>query len=229
MENFPVLKIEQKQVQFTEKITEPKYEPTPASTALELGALTMRMARVERTPRYDEKTRENNAEHSYMLALIAPELAELLFPGRFDLGLISQYCIAHDLIETKTGDVATFHFSAEDMANKHLIEQAALEELLTELPPHTARILREYEEQKTPESRWTKGCDKLLPKIVDILGPGKKVMGEDYGVTTQDQLVTSHTKLHNRIAKSFEEFQPIVETHGLLCELFELEFEATQE
>lgn len=227
MENFPVAKIDQNKVLAPEIATEPEHVSYPTSIALELGALAMKFARVERVPRYDEKSRENDAEHSYMLALVAPELAERIFPGRFNLGLISQYAIAHDLIETKTGDVATFHHSAKDMEAKRLIEHAALEELLQELPPYTAMILREYEAQEKPEARWTKACDKLLPVIVDILGPGKKVMQEDYGVTTSEELTESHAKLHGRIAESFKEFPQIVEVHKLLCELFELEFEVT--
>lgn len=228
MEKSQVIKIEQNIGTRTELFPEAEYPSLSASVVLQLGGLAMKFARVERAPRYDDETRENDAEHSFMLALIAPELAERLYPGRFDLGLIAQYGVVHDLIELETGDVATFHHSPEDMQKKEHIEHAALDKLLRKLPPHTATLVREYIEQKTPESRFTNGCDKWLPIIVDILGSGKKVMAEDYGVTTPEQLLAGHQKLHSRIAERFKEFPPIVEIHGLLCELFELEFEATQ-
>lgn len=227
MENFSVAKIEQNKVQFIEESTEAEYTPTIASTAMELGALAMKFARVERVPRYDEESRENDAEHSFMLSLVGTELAVQLYPGKLNLGLITQYAMVHDLIEVKTGDVATFHHSAEDMAAKQLVEHAALEDLLKELPPYTAWLLSEYEQQVRPEARFVKAVDKLLPVIVDILGPGKKVMEEDYNVTTSDQLQKSHDKLHGRIAKSFSEFPSIVDAHEQLCELFALEFEVT--
>jgi hypothetical protein len=38
-----------------------------ARTALHLGSFAMRFARVERVPRYDETSRENDAENSCML------------------------------------------------------------------------------------------------------------------------------------------------------------------
>lgn len=228
MEKLSVSKIEQNIEQKNETVATPEYPSSPASVAMELGALAMKFTQIERVPRYDEITRENDAEHSFMLSLVATELAVKLYPDQLNLGLITQYAMVHDLIEVKTGDVATFHHSAEDMAAKQLVEHAALEELLQELPPYTATLLRDYEQQSNTESRFVKAVDKLLPVIVDILGPGKKVMNEDYGVYTTKELESSHEKLHNRIAESFKEFPSIVEAHEQLCELFKLEFEVTQ-
>lgn len=206
--------------------SESEYTPSVASIALELGGLAIRFSQVERAPRYNEVHRENDAEHSYMLALVANELASRLVP-ELSTGLIAQYAIVHDLIETVVGDIATFAFTPEQMTEKHINEQTALTNLLQSLPPHTARLLKRYEEQADPESRFVKAVDKLLPVIVDIIGPGKKVMKETYGVTTIDELRASHTKLHTRIAESFNEFPLIVEAHAALCKLFQEEFEAT--
>ena len=228
MKILTVAKIDQNNVLSDEVMRVSQYPSSPASIATELGGLAMKFARVERIPRYDEKTRENDAEHSFMLSLVATELASELYGEEMNSGLITQYAMVHDLIEVKTGDVATFHYDANDMAAKHATEQAALEELLNELPPYTAQLLRDYEDQKTPESRFVKAVDKLLPVIVDILGCGKKVMKEDYGVTNIVDLKKSYLKLHNRIATSFAEFPQIVEAHELLCELFAIEFDITQ-
>lgn len=228
MKILTVAKIDQNNVLSDEVMRVSQYPSSPASIATELGGLAMKFARVERIPRYDEKTRENDAEHSFMLSLVATELASELYGEEMNSGLITQYAMVHDLIEVKTGDVATFHYDANDMAAKHATEQAALEELLNELPPYTAQLLRDYEDQKTPESRFVKAVDKLLPVIVDILGCGKKVMKEDYGVTNIVDLKKSYLKLHNRIATSFAEFPQIVEAHELLCELFAIEFDITR-
>ena len=228
MEKYPVIKIDQNILRASEVATEPEHNVPPASIAIELGSLAMKFARIERVPRYDELSRENDAEHSFMLSLVATELAVQLYRGQMNIGLITQYAMVHDLIETKTGDVATFHYNADDMATKQKVEHEALEELVRELPPYTAWLLREYEEQQNPEARFVKAVDKLLPVIVDVLGSGEKVMKEDYGVTTTEELEISHEKLHNRIAKSFAEFPSIVEAHQLLCELFAVEFDVTQ-
>lgn len=224
MDVFPIAKIEQN-IPLFELEPDPQYPVFhPAETALQLGSLAIEFSRVERVPRYDEESRESDVEHSFMLALVASELARSLYPGQLDVGLVSQYAVVHDLIEIMTGDKATFHYSAEDMAQKEIDEHAALNALLERLPPHTRQLLADYELQLDPEARFVKAVDKLLPVVVDILGPGQKVMNEDYDVHTTDQLIASHQKLHGRIAEKFKEFPEVVSAHGLLCELFELEF-----
>jgi len=196
-----------------------------ANVAFQLGGLAIKFAQIERTPRYTETERENDAEHSFMLALVANELSALLYPD-LDNGKVSQYAIVHDLIETITGDVATFKISTEDLILKQQREHDALNTLLKTLPPHTAQLLSSYERQDSREARFVKAVDKLLPVITDIIGPGAQVMIEDYNVTTSEDLKVSHKALHSRIATTFEEFPSIVSAHRILCDLFEAEFEA---
>lgn len=225
METLPTTKIDLNETEISRTIPEQEVIPTVTSVVLELGGLAMKFAQVERAPLYHETHSENDSEHSFMLALVANELATKLYPD-MNSGKVTQYAIVHDLIETVTGDVATFHFSAEQMALKQQTEHAALEKLLATLPPHTAQLLFEYEQQEQPEARFVKAVDKLLPVVVDILGAGDKLMKETYGVFTPEQLKESHDKLHGRIAHSFKEFPPIVNAHELLCELFGEEFRA---
>jgi len=222
MELLPTTKIEQNETEML--APEIQALPTVTSIVLELGGMAMKFAQVDRAPLYTDTHAENDSEHSFMLALVANELATKLYPEELDAGKVTQYSIVHDLIETITGDVATFHYSAEDMELKQQREHAALEELLNTLPPHTAKLLFQYEQQQEPEARFVRAVDKLLPVAVDILGSGEKLMQETYGVTTDEQLLQSHEKLHNRIATSFKEFPAIVDSHQLLCELFEEEF-----
>jgi len=224
MDTFPITKIDLNRVENTLTFPEHSSYPSSASLALELGGVAIKFAQVERAPRYNEEHKENDAEHSFMLALVANELAATYYPA-LDAGKVTQFAIVHDLIETATGDVTTFKFSPEQMAKKQQVEHAALEKLMDTLPPHTAQLLFAYEHQQDIEARFVKAVDKLLPVVVDILGAGKKVMKEDYEVTTIDELKASHTKLHERIAKSFEEFPLIVGAHKLLCQLFQEEFE----
>lgn len=209
-----------------EQLSEATY-PTTASLALELGSIAMRFARVERVPRYDEKTRESDVEHSYMLALVANELAESLYPHELNSGKIVKYAIVHDLIELKTGDVATFQLDETTLGQKEATEHAALESMLAELPMHTRDILYDYEQQADKESRFVRAVDKLLPIIVDILGSGHKVMREDYNVRRPADLAKAHDALRARMNARFGEFPQIVQDHSLLCELFEINFTTT--
>lgn len=207
----------------------PPPQSTSASLILELGGLAMRFARIERTPRYEDGQRESDVEHSYMLALVAPEVAQNLYPNEMNLGLISQYAIVHDLVEVVTGDVATFQLDEQTLARKEEAEQQALEKLLASLPPHTKKVLAAYEAQVDKEARFVRATDKLLPVITDIYGLGQRVMREDYDVTTSQQLHVAYERLRTRMQDRFGEFPGIITAYSLLSELFEIEFSATRQ
>ena len=165
-----------------------------ARVAFQLGYLSMAFARVERVPRYDETSRENDAEHSFMLSLVASELAGSYF-ANLDPGLVAQFANVHDLVELETDDVATFTIDDETLAVKAAAEYSALDRVAEILPTYTRQLFLRYEEQVEPEARFVRLVDKILPVIVDIAGPGRKVMEEDYSVTTIDQLTDTHDML----------------------------------
>ncbi len=171
---------------------------------LVLADTAMRFAAIERVPRYTPETRENDAEHSFMLALVAAELAATYFP-ELDTGLVAQFCIVHDLIELKTGDVATFALDADGLRAKDAAEKAKINALCEDLPEHTARLVRVYEEQEVPEARFVRFVDKLLPVLVDILGPGSQVMHEDYATFEREQLIAAEQAMRKRFESMFPE------------------------
>lgn len=170
--------------------------------ALCLGGVAMKFASVERVPRYTPETRENDAEHSYMLALVAAEIADQYFP-ELDSGLVGRFAIVHDLLELETGDVATFGISDSDLAAKHQAESSAIDRLLKSLPRSTGLLLEVYEQQNVPEARFVRFIDKLLPLVVDILGPGSQVMHEDYNTHTKEQLIATEQQMAERFARMF--------------------------
>lgn len=187
---------------------------------LSLADICIRYAGVERVPRYSEHHRENDAEHSLMVGVVAIELANELRP-ELDKGLISQYASIHDLIEIAVGDTPTYHLTEQQLLDKHALEQNALEELVKTLPPYIGKLLVEYEKQITPESRFTRAVDKLTPLLADILGPGEKVMREDYGITNVTELITNKKRLDDSMVRRFGEDTPeIVELYQYLGEIF---------
>lgn len=175
-----------------------------SDTILTLGKVAMQFARVERVPRYDSESRENDAEHSYMLALVATEIAKQHFPN-LDAGLVSQFSIVHDLIELETDDVATFTLDEASLAEKEAMEMAALDRLADKLPPHTRELFLRYEAQLEPEARFVRLLDKQLPLVSNIYGPGRKVMVEDYGIETVEQLDVSEQRFSDRLKLRFPE------------------------
>lgn len=171
-------------------------------TILQISQLVIDFASIERVPRYCPNKRENDVEHSFMLALAGVEIASTYYPG-LDSGLIGKLALVHDFPELKTGDVATFDLTDQQMAQKHQNEQANLPQLIEELPPHLADLLTLYEEQRLPEAKFVKHTDKLLPNAVNTSGAGMHVMNEDYDVFCQAQFRQKNGVLSQRYRNNF--------------------------
>ena len=97
-----------------------------AQRAIATSELFDQFARVDRIPRLSNGDRENDVEHSFLLATIATDLAQELRPD-LDVNRIRQFSLVHDMLETKTGDVATFSTSPEEQAEKERREKEALD------------------------------------------------------------------------------------------------------
>ena len=194
-------------------------------TVLALGKVAMDFAGVERVPRYDPETRESDVEHSFMLQLVAVELAETHFPG-LDSGLVAKFSGVHDLPEVISGDVATFHVDKAMLAQKSKDEEAAIIQLEHILPPNTYSLLLRYEEQVEPEARFVRFVDKILPLIVDINGPGLQVMREDYAVETLAEYLVADAKQRERCKELFTEdhFEFLHKLRAMLSGTFASEF-----
>ncbi len=199
------------------------------AVALKISMLTDNFSQVERMPRYSNGRRENDVEHSYMLAIVAPEMAKMLNLD-LDLNLIRSFALTHDLLEVKVGDVATFDLTPAQLEEKERLEQAAKLELLDELPELTAESLEVYEQQDSREAVFVRMVDKLLPVAVDLTGDGVRVLREDYGINSHSELVSSHNTLHTRLLEKYgNDFPDLVAAHALLCELLEQKYLETVE
>jgi adenylate cyclase len=67
--------------------------------------------------------------------------------------------------------------------------------------------------------------DKLLPLAVDVTGDGIRVLREDYGVASYEELVISHNALHTRIAEKFgSDFPDLVAAHAVMCQIIEQKY-----
>ena len=191
-----------------------------SAVCLSIADLCIRYAGVERVPRYHETHRENDAEHSIMVAILSVEIANELRP-ELDKGLLAQYANIHDFVEIAVGDTPTYHLSEQQLLDKHALEQAALLSLLDTLPPYTAHLLQRYEQQDSPEARFVRAVDKLTPLLVDILGPGKMVMREDYDIVNITQLIQNKQRLDDSMVRRFGEDTPeIVDLYKHLGDIF---------
>lgn len=122
----------------------------------------------------DGSRRENSAEHSWHLALMALVLGEYAPPGT-DLGKVSAMVVLHDLVEIDAGDLYVY---ADEAAQQRqaVAERAAADRLYGLLPPEQGAALRElwdeFEERITPEARFARALDRLQPVIANYQADG---------------------------------------------------------
>jgi putative hydrolases of HD superfamily len=122
----------------------------------------------------DRSRRENSAEHSWHLALMALVLAEHAPPGA-DLGRVMAMVVLHDLVEIDAGDLSVYAGEA-DQARQRQAERAAADRLFALLPPAQASALRalwdEFEERVTAEAKFARALDRLQPMLINMVTGG---------------------------------------------------------
>ncbi|HUB93773.1 MAG TPA: HD domain-containing protein [Verrucomicrobiae bacterium] len=131
--------------------------------------------RIERsTPlRFAPGRHENDAEHSWSLALFACALASYVNP-KMDVGKIAQFAIVHDLVEVHAGDTSNFAAESE-RATKDEREQIAFQRLQSDLAafPWLLESIESYERQTSEEARFVKSIDKMLTLLIDYTEEGE--------------------------------------------------------
>ena len=138
---------------------------------LKFSALAEEMDKISRrTKLADGSRRQNDAEHSWRIALMALMFKDY-FDEEVDATRAAAICVAHDLVEIYAGD--TFAYDAAANVGKEEREEAAAQKLFGQLPDDIARKLRalweEFEEFKTPESRYANCMDRLEPFLNNSL------------------------------------------------------------
>src|ERR1700722_12084170 len=117
----------------------------------------------------DGSRKENSAEHSWHLALMALVLRDYAPPGT-DLNRVTAMLLIHDLVEIDAGDLFVYADAAAQ-ARQEAAEHAAADRLFTLLPPGQGPELRalwdEFEERRTPEARFARALDRLQPMLAN--------------------------------------------------------------
>ena len=117
--------------------------------------------------------RENDAEHSYSLALFTAILAEYSNEP-IDVLKTMKMVLVHDIVEIDAGD--TYCYDAGGNTTKAEREIKAAERLFAILPEEQQAEYRglweEFEEQKTPESRFAAVMDRIQPLLLNLSREG---------------------------------------------------------
>ena len=136
------------------------------------------LKRVERMTRLIQRSgetsrRENSAEHSWHLALMAMMLVEHANEP-VDLARVLQMILVHDIVEIDAGD--TFVYDAAAMVGKAEREQQAAERIFGMLPDdQKAEFLalwHEFEARETPEAKYASALDRLAGMLPNAANNG---------------------------------------------------------
>lgn len=123
----------------------------------------------------DGTRKENSAEHSWHLALMAQVLGGYAPPGT-DLSRVTAMLLIHDLVEIDAGDLFVYADAAAQ-ARQEEAEHAAADRIFALLPAGQGRELHalwdEFEERRTAEARFARALDRLQPMLANYyLGGG---------------------------------------------------------
>lgn len=122
----------------------------------------------------DRSRRENSAEHSWHIALVALIMHEYA-PVPINLERVLTMLLIHDIVEIEAGDA--FVYDPVALAGKEEREKEAADKLYGLLPDDIRDRLREawneFEERVTPESRFAHAVDRLMPMLHNYASQGQ--------------------------------------------------------
>jgi putative hydrolase of HD superfamily len=126
--------------------------------------------------------RENDAEHSWHIAVMAAVLSEY-GPPELDLARVLRMLLTHDLVEIDAGD--TYCYDPAACLTQRDRELKAAERIFALLPPDQAAEFRalwdEFEARETPEARFAAALDRVQPVLLNYHTRGKSWL--ERGVT----------------------------------------------
>lgn len=128
---------------------------------------------LRRTVLIDQSRRENDAEHSWHIAVMAMLFSEYA-KETVDIGRVVKMCVVHDLVEIYAGD--TFAYDAAGNEDKVEREKKAADKLFGELPEEQGSMIRElweeFDEMKTSDAKYAACMDRLQPFLHNTLTAG---------------------------------------------------------
>lgn len=121
----------------------------------------------------DKSRRENDAEHSWHLAMMALLLSEYSNEP-IDVAKVIKMVLVHDIVEIDAGD--TFAYDGAGRDDKEEREQRAADRIFGLLPEDQRDELRslweEFEARESPEAKFAAALDRLQPMMLNFFTQG---------------------------------------------------------
>ena len=112
--------------------------------------------------------RENDAEHSWHMAIMAYLLKEYANED-VDIAKVMLMCLIHDIVEIDAGD--TYAYDEVNLQTQKEREDAAKERIFSILPTEQKEeliaLFDEFEAYETPESKFANAMDNLQPLMLN--------------------------------------------------------------
>ncbi len=140
------------------------------------------------TPLINDSRYENDAEHSWHVALMALLLSEYADAEDVNLLRVALMLLIHDLVEIDAGD--TFVYDEEKNRDKSTRENAAAQRIFSILPPDQGREFRslweEFEKRESREAKFAAGMDRLEPLLYNYNTKGSS--WKEHGIKSSQVL-----------------------------------------
>jgi len=129
---------------------------------------------LRRTLLTDGSRNENDAEHSWHLAMMAMVFYDYSGPKDIRLDRVIKMLLVHDIVEIDAGD--TFAYDTEGYKTKTAREKAAADRIFGMLPSGLSDELyglwKEFEEEESPDARFAVALDRFQPLLHNYLTNG---------------------------------------------------------
>jgi len=125
---------------------------------------------LRKTKLFNNSRFENDAEHAWHLAIIALVMSEYS-NEKIDVSKVIKMVLVHDIVEIDADDVIVYDTQMRKLAEEK--EKIAAERIFGILPDDQKDefidLWREFEEKKTPESKFAAAIDRFEPILQNQL------------------------------------------------------------
>jgi putative hydrolase of HD superfamily len=121
-----------------------------------------------------DRRQENDAEHSWHLAMLVIVLSEYSANPSIDILRTLKMVLIHDIVEIDAGD--TFCYDIHDRAIKKERERSAAHRIFSLLPKDQEQeyidLWEEFEAMRTPDAKFAAAVDRLQPLLLNFYSEG---------------------------------------------------------
>lgn len=159
----------------------------------------------------DGTRKENDAEHSWHIALMVVLLKEYVSED-VDVAKVMTMVLIHDLVEIDAGD--TYAYDSEGAKSKREREVKAADRIFGILPEDQGMYFRElweeFEAYETPDAKYAHLLDNFQPLLLNDASGGRS--WNEHGVH-KSQIYKRNEKVQETSQEIWNTIQEVVESH----------------